>query len=78
MARFLIDRGADVTRQDSTGLTPLHLAAENGHESPVRLLLDRSADPNAKDFAGRTALFPAIQSDSFLISKMLSGWSRKK
>ncbi len=71
MARFLIERGANVTRQDRTGLTPLHVAAERGNASLVRLLLDRLADPNAKDFAARTALFPAVQSDSFPVSKML-------
>ena len=30
------------------GGTPLHYAADNGHESTVRLLLDRGADKEAK------------------------------
>jgi ankyrin repeat protein len=36
--------------------TPLHKAAENGHEAVVRLLLERKADVNAKDNDGWTSL----------------------
>ncbi|KAK1755400.1 ankyrin repeat-containing domain protein [Echria macrotheca] len=71
MARLLLDRGADVTRQDDTGSTPLHLAAECGLEGLVALLLERSADPAATDFLGRTALFRAVLSENETVVKLL-------
>jgi ankyrin repeat protein len=45
-----------VTQKDSYGQTPLHLAAENGHNGMAKLLLDRGADVNAQDGEGGDAL----------------------
>lgn len=41
---FLIQKGYDLDTRDSWGQSPLVLAADNGHESVVKLLLDKSAD----------------------------------
>jgi ankyrin repeat protein len=53
---WLIDQGASVNRRSTfggprhgEGATALHLAAQNGDTSMVRLLLDRGADPSVED-----------------------------
>lgn len=45
----LIDKGANVDRRTfKTGFTPLHEAAERGHEEIITLLLNAGANPNAR------------------------------
>ena len=55
-ARFLIERGADVTMSGPDGNTPLHLAAFFGDESLVKLLLKKGANTKTKNPKGETAL----------------------
>ena len=47
---------ADVNAKDENGNTPLHIAAEKGHENMAELLLANNAEINAKDNNGRTPL----------------------
>ena len=54
--RLLIDHGADVTAQNETHSTPLHLASSFGSAETVRLLIEHGADVTAKDGNHRTPL----------------------
>ena len=56
IVRLLIKHGADVSSQDKTLSTPLHLAALSGRPDTVRLLLEHGADVNVLDGSHRTLL----------------------
>ena len=44
---LLLDRGADLSKCDGSGWSPLTHAAYRGHTDTVELLLDRGADLDA-------------------------------
>lgn len=48
MVRFLIENGASISVQTKANYTPLHQAAQQGHNNVVRYLLDHGASPNIK------------------------------
>jgi ankyrin repeat protein len=54
MARFLVEHGADLNRQDKQGQTALMIAAYRSEEI-FTLLLSKGADIKVKDKEGRTA-----------------------
>ena len=56
VARVLIEHGADVNRPNSTGQTPLILAAVGGHDALARVLLEAGADPRAVNNHRQTPL----------------------
>lgn len=49
----LLDRGADINRQNKFGQCSLHVAAKNGSVRCVKLLLERGADATLQDIHGR-------------------------
>ena len=53
--------------------TPLHLAANSGHNSVAKLLIEKGADLEAKDFKGRTPLYRVMvyYTDTGLIKLLL-------
>ena len=57
--RLLIEHGADVTMQDGTHSTPLHLASSRGSTETVRILLQNGADVATQDENNRTPLHMA-------------------
>lgn len=61
MAAFLIERGARVNARTSEGLTPLHMAAQNGNIPIITLLLDHRARINPIDNKGWTPLDRAVK-----------------
>ncbi len=58
-ARRLIRAGADASRANRYGVTPMSLAAANGNAEMIALLLEAGADANAADKQGETALMTA-------------------
>lgn len=48
-------------RPDSTGATPLMLAAEGGHSDIMKWLLSKEADPSIKDNFGQSLLHYAAR-----------------
>src|SRR5207344_532078 len=51
---LLIDQGADIDHQNSTGESPLHRAVESRSQDGVRFLIERGANPTLKNDDGRT------------------------
>lgn len=62
VVRYLLSKGADVTRQgDATGTSPLSEAAQQGHAEVVAALLAAGAAPDFNaDVQGRTPLIWAL------------------
>ena len=58
VARWLVERGADISAQDGYGLSPLHARAGMYH-GQVDILLDLGADPDTRDGKGETPLHKA-------------------
>ena len=58
--RLLIDHGANITAQDETHSTPLHLAAFWCSVEAVRLLIECGADVTAHDGNHKTPLHLAL------------------
>ena len=69
IAKYLIDKGADVNSKSNDGFTPLHGACSIAGFSGgadfnlVQLLIGKGADINAQDSYGRTALYCAVGSN---------------
>ena len=57
----MIKKGADVNAKAADGVTPLHIASENGHGAVVEALLAKGADLNATIADGVTPLYMASQ-----------------
>ena len=66
IVKLLIDHGADVTAQDETWSTPLHLAAYCGSSTQtMRLLIEHGADVTAQDRNNKTPLHSALSKVNF-------------
>ncbi|KAK3312711.1 ankyrin repeat-containing domain protein [Apodospora peruviana] len=72
LVRLLLESGANMSRQDASGCTALHIAAEAGVPKAWRNSYPkRRPDPNQTDYLGRNALFSAVQGRSVAVVRLL-------
>ena len=73
--RALIELGADVNKARDDRLTPLFIAAQQGHEAVVRALVGAGADINicVAWFDHVTPLFIATQKGHAAVAQFLRG-----
>lgn len=73
VARFLIERGADVnaSADNAQRVAPLHAAAAVCDRESLQLLLERGADPNAKQQMDYTPLHGAASRGDIEAAKLL-------
>lgn len=55
-AKLLLESGADVNIADIEGVTPIGVAANNGHKNIVELLIKMGANVNVRDINGVTPI----------------------
>ncbi|EFY94070.1 ankyrin repeat protein [Metarhizium robertsii] len=67
----LLDEGVDPNAKDSSGSTPLHIAAKGESPEVVELLLEHGANSNTKEESGRTPLHYAAQNTRDEIAQIL-------
>lgn len=61
MVKILVENGADVNVQSSSGFTPLYMAAQENHDTVVRFLLTHGANQSLATEDGFTPLAVALQ-----------------
>jgi ankyrin repeat protein len=71
VARFLLERGADVAAQNKDGGTPLHLASLYGEVEVAGMLIERGAELTAQNKNGETPLHLASQEGQVKVACML-------
>jgi len=71
IARYLIDRGANVNAQDKDGCTPLMFACQENQPGTAELLVNKGAKLDLQDKEGGTALMFACRNDQPGIAQLL-------
>ncbi|KAJ5892886.1 hypothetical protein N7504_009577 [Penicillium tannophilum] len=67
--KLLLDAGANIDHENNFRETPLHAAAENGHEAAVKVLIERKANINSRP----APLTAAARKGHVNITKLLLG-----
>ncbi|XP_075112151.1 potassium channel SKOR-like isoform X2 [Nicotiana tabacum] len=67
----IIGAGADPSRTDYDGRSPLHLAASKGHGDITVFLIQRGVEINARDKFGSTALLEAVKNGHDQVASLL-------
>lgn len=74
---LLLQRGADVNRQDPDGRTVLSHACEKGHLEAVKVLVRNNADPEIVDAWGNSALmYAAAEGHSHVVEFLVRAFKR--
>lgn len=74
---LLLQRGADVNRQDRDGRTVLSHACEKGHLEAVKVLVRNNADPEIVDTWGNTALmYATVEGHSHVVEFLVRAFKR--
>ncbi|KAF7052008.1 hypothetical protein CFC21_060173 [Triticum aestivum] len=68
--RYLLDKGANLNKQDSVGFSPLHYATKKGNDGLVRLLLSKGASADISSCEG-TPLHVAVSDGNYGIVQSL-------
>lgn len=71
ITKMLIEGGANVNVVQYGGITPMHVAAQNGSVETIILLLEQGADIAARTDAGLTSSDLAFEKGFFEISEIL-------
>ncbi|MDQ7839250.1 MAG: ankyrin repeat domain-containing protein [Thermodesulfobacteriota bacterium] len=66
---LLLSQGAEINMTDRFGITPLHVAVENGNYETIKMLIDYGANINAKTIRGETPFDRAFSYEN--VSAML-------
>ncbi|KAL7266228.1 hypothetical protein RUND412_011235, partial [Rhizina undulata] len=70
--KFFLDSNSDYTMRNDKGLMPIHLMAQHGYVTGVKLLLYRKGvDSNIEDDQGRTSLHFAAQEGQDTVVRLL-------
>lgn len=72
IAKMLIEAGAEVNCVQSSGMTPLHFAAQNGNIELLIVLLEKGASVEYKNEHGKTASDLALAKGHQEIAKILA------
>ena len=73
----LLDKGAEIDREDLFGNTPLFYAVKAGHLNVVELLLNRGANINKIDKIGYTSLYYAVDFKNLDMVELLLKYGAK-
>lgn len=71
LAKFLIEKGANVNTRRENETSALFKACEGGHEKLAQLLLDNDAKTDVRDRDGRTAIYKPAMRGHLNICKLL-------
>ena len=69
--KLLIERGADINKQDNYGYTPLIISIIKNNKDITQILLDRGVDINKPDNDGNTPLIISINTNNKDITQIL-------
>ena len=70
--KLALDHGADISKQDNSGRTPLHFTCiGNGNTEAVSCLIEAGVNVDQMDYDGRSALYDAVSSGFVEITRKL-------
>lgn len=78
VVRILCEHGAPINQKDTSGLAPIHYAAEKGDERAWKCLILNGADPFIKTTDGRMAIEIAISSGHLACAERVERWEIRK